>query len=345
MQKIFTPLFKIIATKYIRNTLDRGDHELLKELIEVAEEDKNAFTTYHSRPISSSSIGTQSDKVANQKQFAIVIQGQIIKENDFTLETVKIYKKHFSDALIILSTWEDEPLAIIKRFEGLGITILLNEKPDYTGTSNINLQIVSSRNGMRKARELGAEYALKTRTDQRIYAPNVADYLYNITEVFPVRGGYNQKKRIVGMSLNTFKYRMYGLSDMLIYGHIDDMMLYWDVSLDQRVFTAEEAEESGSTLRKFAMWRVCEVYLTTEFLIKVGRTLGWSLKDSWEAFADHFCIVDKEQLDIFWAKPPRLEYKWLSYTGMVKFQEITFREWLNIYNNLARKEISETVLD
>jgi hypothetical protein len=169
--------------------------------------------------------------------------------------------------------------------------------------------------------------------------------LYNITEVFPVREGYNQKKRIVGMSLNTFKYRMYGLSDMLIYGHIDDMMLYWDVSLDQRVFNAEETEAAVSSQRKFAMWRVCEVYLATEFLIKVGRTLGWSLKDSWEAFADHFCIIDKEQLDIFWVKPPRLEYKWLSYTGMVKFQEITFREWLNIYSNLTHKEISETFMD
>jgi len=338
-------LFRAIASKFTRNTLGRGNHEFLKEFIEGAKASKRVFATYHLRPMSSSSVGTQSDKVANQKKLAIIIQGPIIKENDFTLETVKIYKKHFSDALIILSTWEDEDSAIVKQFEELGITILLNEKPDYTGTSNINLQIVSSRNGMRKARELGAEYALKTRTDQRIYAPNVADYLYNITEVFPVREGYSQKKRIVGMSLNTFKYRMYGLSDMLIYGHIDDMMLYWDVSLDQRVFTAEDAEESGSTLRKFAMWRVCEVYLTTEFLIKVGRTLGWSLKDSWEAFADHFCIVDKEQLDIFWAKPPRLEYKWLSYTGLVKFQEITFREWLNIYSNLAHKEISETVLD
>lgn len=256
MRKIFTSLFKTMATKYIRNAMGTGDDELLKELIEVAEENKRVFATYHSRPMNSSSVGTQSDKVANQKQLAIVIQGPITRENDFTLETVKIYKKHFSDAIIILSTWEDALPVIIKQFEKLGIPVLLNKKPDYAGISNINFQIVSSRNGIRKARELGAEYALKLRTDQRIYAPNVADYLYNITEVFPVREGYSQKKRIVGMSLNTFKYRMYGLSDMLIYGHIDDMMLYWDVSLDQRVFNAEEIEEFGSSLRKFAMWRI-----------------------------------------------------------------------------------------
>ena len=345
MRKIFTSLFKAIATKFIRNVLGQGDHELLKELIEVAEENKKVFATYHSRPMNSSSVGTQSDKVADQKQLAIVIQGPITRENDFTLETVKIYKKHFSDAFIILSTWEDELPVIIKQFEELGVSVLLNKKPDYAGISNINFQIVSSRNGIRKAREFGAEYVLKTRTDQRIYAPNVADYLYNITEVFPVREGYSQKKRIVGMSLNTFKYRMYGLSDMLIYGHIDDMILYWDVSLDQRVFNAEEIEESGSSLRKFAMWRICEVYLATEFLIKAGRKLGWSIEDSWEAFADHFCIIDKEQLDIFWMKPYRLEYRWLSYTGMVKFQEITFREWLNIYSNLDSIKISEAVLD
>ncbi|MBU0614332.1 hypothetical protein KJ766_03585, partial [Patescibacteria group bacterium] len=195
-----------------------------------------------------------------------------------------------------------------------------------------------------KAQELGVEYAFKTRTDPRIYAPNVADYLYNITEVFPVRAGYSQKKRIVGVSLNTFKYRMYGLSDMLIYGHIDDMILYWNAEFDQREFGVEKIKEDHTSLRDFARWRVCEVYLATEFLLKVGRNFEWTLKDSWEVFADHFCVVDKEQLDLFWPKYNRLEYRFV-YTEEVKFQELTFREWLNIYNNMDNKKISESILD
>jgi hypothetical protein len=320
---------------------------LLRDLIEVVGEREKLFNTYHSRPMNSASVCTRSDEVRNQKRLGIVIQGPIIGENDFTLETVKIYKKHFSDALIILSTWEDEDSAAVMRFEELGISVILNEKPNYSGTSNINFQIVSAASGIRKAHELGVEYVLKTRTDQRIYAPNVADYLYNITETFPVSPRYEtQRRRIVCISLNTFKYRMYGLSDMLSYGHIDDMLLYWNVDCDNRVFDDEEIQKGSSSLRNFALWRVCEVYLATEFLQKVGRNLEWTLKDSWGAFADHFCIVDKEQLDLFWPKYNRQEYRWLDYTGRINHQEMTFREWFNIYSNLTHKKIpGDNILD
>ena len=345
MGKIITTLFKAIW-KFVRKILGPRGHGLLRDLIEVVEKDEKAFITYHSRPMSSASVCTRSDEVSNQKRLGIVIQGPIISENDFTLETVKIYKKHFNDPPIILSTWSDEDAAAVKRFEQLNVSVILNTKPEYSGTSNINLQIVSAGSGVRKAQELGAEYALKTRTDQRIYASNLADYLYNITEVFPVNRSYEkQRKRIVGVNLNTFKYRMYGLSDMLLFGHIDDMLLYWNVALDERVFSDDEMLKASTSLRTFALWRVCEVYLATEFLQKVGRKLEWSLKDSWEAFADHFCVVDKEQLDLFWPKYNRFEYRWLGYAEKINSEEMNFREWLNIYNNLGNKTILENVLD
>lgn len=326
--------------------MGRRGEGLLRDLLEAVEDDEKAFVTYHSRPMNSSSVGNQSDEVKNQRRLAIVIQGPIISKNDFTLETVKIYKKHFSIAFIILSTWSDEDVAVIGRFKELDVSVILNEKPAYANASNINFQIVSTRSGIKKAQELGAEYVLKTRTDQRMYAPNIADYLYNITETFPVKSGYGrQRKRIVGVSLNTFKYRMYGLSDMLIYGHIDDILLYWDVALDERRFSNEDIRKASVSLRGFALWRVCEVYLATEFLQKVGRKLEWSLADSWGVFRDHFCVVDKEQLDLFWPKYNRREYRWLGYAEIANSQEMTFREWLNIYSNLGNKQIPEEMLE
>ncbi|MCK4809722.1 MAG: hypothetical protein KAS99_02150 [Candidatus Omnitrophica bacterium] len=345
LRKTITTLFKAIWG-FIRKALGSRGHGLLRDLIEVVEENAKVFITYHSRPMDSASVCTKRDDVRNQKRLAIIIQGPIVCKNDFTLETVRIYKEHYSNALIILSTWEDENSDAVKRFEELDVSVILNKKPDYSGISNINFQIVSAGSGIRKAQELGVEYALKTRTDQRIYAPNVADYLSNIVEVFPVSRGYErQRKRIVGVSLNTFKYRMYGLSDMMIYGYIDDMLLYWNAVLDQRKFSDEETQKASTSLRNFALWRVCEVYLSTEFLLKVGRKLEWTLKDSWEAFADHFCIIDREQLDLFWPKYNRFEYRWLGYTEKINSEEMNFREWLNIYNNLGNKNIRENILD
>ncbi len=345
MRKIIVALFGTLW-RCVRKILGRRGEGLLKDLLEAVEDGEKAFISYHSRPMNSSSVSTQSDEVKNQRRLAIVIQGPIISKNDFTLETVKIYKKHFGNAFIVLSTWSDEDAVAIRRFEESGVSVVLNAKPAYAGTSNINFQIVSANNGMKKAQAFGVEYVLKTRTDQRMYASNIADYLFNITEAFSVGRGYaRQKKRIVGVSLNTFKYRMYGLSDMLIYGHIDDMALYWNAALDERKFSDEDIRKATASLRNFALWRVCEVYLATEFLRKVGRTLEWTLKDSWMAFADHFCVVDREQLDLFWIKYNRLEYRWLAYTGVNSSQEMTFREWLNIYGNLDNKSIPEKILD
>jgi len=111
------------------------------------------------------------------------------------------------------------------------------------------------------------------------------------------------------------------------------MWMYWNVELDKRTFTEDEIKEAGVSIESFARWRVCEVYLATEFLAKVGRTLNWTLEDSLSVFADNFCVVDCEQLDLFWNKYTQREFRWLNYDGSHDFQQLNFREWLNNYCN------------
>jgi hypothetical protein len=307
--------------------------------------DTGTYDTLCSRPQSAAQVTTINDSLIQKSKLAVILQGQIILEKDFTLETLKIYKSTFKDHILILSTWEGEDAATIDAARKMGVHCCINPKPKYFGVSNINLQIVSSGAGVRKAHELGAEYALKSRTDQRIYAPDVAEYLHNLLESFPVKGNFpKQKKRIVCVSMNTFKYRMYGLSDMTIYGHIDDMLLYWDISLDERVFPQEE-KDRPNTLASFAKWRVCEVYLATEFLKRIDRKIEWTLADSWLAYVENFCVIDKEQLDLFWPKYGRAEYRWRSYQQNYRTQEMTFRDWFNIYRGLENRKIFEQLLE
>lgn len=323
-----------------------GNNRLL-ELIADTLEKENSFITYHFRPKMAKAAKIQSDADGTDiNPLAIVIQGPIIHKDNFTLETIKIYQQNFGRAKIILSTWDDESPASLRQIEDIGIIVILNQKPVYSGISNINLQITSTRSGMQKAKDFGAMYALKTRTDQRMYAPNLANLFYDITEIFPIKGNWpKQTKRIVGCGLNTFKYRMYGISDMVIYGHINDMLLYWDADIDERYFDEQQKLEAGSSLRSFAMWRVCEVYLATEFLLKVGRELKWTLQDSWEAFADHFCVIEKEQLDFYWPKYNHAEYRWRAYNGDLRMQELSFGDWLNLYTSIKTKIVSESILD
>lgn len=334
---------KIFYKNLFRFFKANHSHALLTRVFKIIE--RKEFFTFHARPRKADQIGVVNDGLLKEVRLAVVLQGPIVIEKNFTLETLKIYQKIFKGHELILSTWEGGDEEVLSQVKKLGVHCLVNKKPDYFGVSNINLQIVSSRSGVKKAKELGAEYVLKTRTDQRMYAPNIAEYLYNVTEVFPVRNcNLRQKKRIVGVSLNTFKYRMYGLSDMLTYGHVDDMLLYWGVEEDMRVFDDEQRKEAAKSLDSFAKWRVCEVYLATEFLRKIDHEILWTLEDSWQVFSDYFCVVDKEQLDLFWPKYGRREYRWLDYTGKINFQELNFREWLNIYANLDNKIIQENFL-
>lgn len=315
-------------------------------LIESIQSHISLYITYRLRPKSTSIVHFSSNHITLPK-LAVVIQGPVITKDDFTLETVKLYKQLYPNAMLILSTWDDCSPDDINLFYQLDIHILLNAKPVYAGESNINLQIATSKAGIKKAQELGAEYVMKTRTDQRMYAPNIAQFFFDLLNQFPLKECIKkQRKRIIGVSLNTFKYRMYGLSDMLIYGHIDDMLLFWNIPLDNRIFTEKEREEATASLRNFANLRICEVYLVTEFLIRIDQKLEWTLENSWGKYADHFCIVDKELLDLYWNKYGSMEDRWIDYNKATNiFEELNFREWFNLYCNSNQIKPLEEILD
>ena len=336
---VFGNLFTLIGLK--------RSISFLELLLSTMQHSTKTFITYHQRPIKTNSIQTKSQLEPDLPQLAIIIQGPIMTKHEFTFETIKLYKQHFPNAIIILSTWGDEPKEALTKIEKLEIIILLNTKPQYAGISHINYQIVSSKEGIKKAKKLGAEYVIKTRTDQRMYATNIEQFLFNILNTFPLNASVKkQKKRLIGLSLNTFKYRMYGMSDMFTYGHIDDMLLYWDIPLDTREFNEKDKEKARMSLRNFAEWRVCEVFLTTEFLKNIEKPIKWTLRDSWGVFADHFCIIDKESLGMFWNKYGLEEYRWKKYDKSINiFEEMNFENWLNIYNIKNENDVREEILD
>jgi len=318
---------------------------LFEIVIEKVQKSSNYFITYNKRPILPIS---NFNKISNTNiHFAIVVQGPIVKNNSFTFETLNLYRNNYPNAIIILSTWEDEGKEVKVWEKALGIIVLYNSKPSIMGFSNINLQIISTKNGIKKAKELGAEYVIKTRTDQRFYVDNVDQYFINILENFPLKSSSSrQQKRIIGLSLNTFKYRMYGLSDMFIFGHISDMLLYWDIPLDERTFNKNEIEKFNKTLRTYANWRICEVYLMTEFLNKTNHNLLWTIEDSWKVFSNQFCIIDSNSIDLYWGKYTFLENRWISYDDKVnQYEEFSFKDWLNLYTNFSSIQVPEHYLD
>lgn len=328
--------------KYFRSFLSKIiDYALSCQLVDLSqlhlniikqlENKESVFITEHKRPKDSGAFNIKPQSSNSKSLTAIVLQGPILTTDDFTYQTLLFYAKNFKDSILIVSTWSDEDSALINKLKTTGAIVIQSDKPSIAGNANINYQIVTSINGILKAKEMGAAYVMKTRTDQRIYGLNVTGYFLNLIELYPLKNITVQKSRLIVPNINTFLYRMYGVTDMLMFGDIDDMILYWDADIDERIIPESNYVY---TVKEFANLRVSEIYLCTEFLKKTDKIIQWNLKDSWTVFAENFCVIDYQSIDLYWPKySPHTEFRDRYYFANNTHQLITFNDWLSLYLN------------
>ena len=291
----------------------------------VAEALTGTLITYHIRPSTAKRISAVSGHYAYPRS-AIVIQGPVVVNNNFTLETIRIYKKYFPEAIIILSTWDDTDKIVCEQIAQEGIEIILNRKPDGCSYKHINFQIVSSRAGVVRAKSLDARYILKTRTDQRFYNPHLLAYLYHALEAFPLVSQTRQQKRLIFSSESQQSHcRLYQASDIMIFGHADDMDIYWQAPMVQEPLRGKI--------------NTPEQYLMTEFLKQMGHTPACTIEDSDRVFANYCIIVDLPMLDFYFFKYERhREYKHvLPRRDGREAHNLLFLEWLGLYADSIKR--------
>ena len=122
---------------------------------------KIIFLSIIHKPKKSKHINIISTSKNLENEFAIILQGPIDNEENFTLETIRIYKKIFPNARIILSTWENENINQIRLIQKENIDLIQNKIPRNSGTGNINLQLKSTSAGIELAKSEGIKYTLK----------------------------------------------------------------------------------------------------------------------------------------------------------------------------------------
>lgn len=305
---------------------------------------QDVYMTLHRRPRSPASTRTRALFPPPAERQAIVVQGPLVEQHSLTLQALALYRRHFPEALVVFSTWDGLDKQHADAIEKAGVHLTTQPRPIIAGPQNINLQLASTVRGLELARSLGARFAVKTRSDQIIYSPDALTALHSLCVAFPLgpdTGG--QKHRLVGCSLNTFIYRMYGMGDMLLYGDIEDMLAYWGAPHDTRPI---EPSPPRDTFRTFCRRRICEVYLMTEFLTRVGRPVRWTLDDSLDAIARHFCVIDQETLDVYWPKyAPRAEHRYREYQFSSTGRTVTFSDWLALHQGARLGAAFEAVLD
>mgnify|MGYP001244747826 FL=1 len=96
-------------------------------------------------------------------EFGILLQGRV---SSWTNDIINEYKKNFPNAEIVFSTWKNENV------DGINCKVIQSEKPSptYPHPSNINLQIIGSREGLKA---MSSEVILKCRSDIFIHNKNI----------------------------------------------------------------------------------------------------------------------------------------------------------------------------
>ncbi|MCR5083219.1 MAG: WavE lipopolysaccharide synthesis family protein [Parasporobacterium sp.] len=312
-------LLKFGQSKYGINFADVSQE--LEEKCGDLTKTSNYFVTYNLlddssiddvmlRKKSESAIIREKNYNEANKITAIIVQGPIIYKGDFTYITLKMYKLIFPDATIILSTWKsEEQNEGFERFKKLGIDIVLSDTPEMKGVLNLNFQLISTNAGLKRAKELGLEYALKTRTDFRIYAEDAISYVNNLTRRFPSKTPAKARITVLPPIADVPYY----IPDFIFYGTVDDLLEMWT---DETLFPNESINENP------------EMKLISRYLKKIGCYIESPMEDIskyMDLISKVFIVVDESAYKYVWDK--------YTYEGSVKYAERENRfnatDWFN----------------
>jgi hypothetical protein len=290
----------------------------------------DSYLTFHLRP---KKIGNynliSTDSV--EKKCAIIIQGQIGSVYGFLCETLKIYNKIFPDTLIIISTWDNENKEKISQLNSKNIHVIFNETLKYKSPGNTDNQIITTYNALSFAKSKGIEYCIKQRADFRINKNNIKSYLISLIKNFPI----NQKNeliknRIIITSLGTYKYRLFSASDFFLFGHIDDLINYFDKEsyiegINKYDFGSVPCFQNDTPV-------ISEIFLCARYLKKIEKKLEWSLDQWWLSLEKFYCVIDASSLDLFWLKYDwEYEHRFTKNYSNHLSRSVEFSDWLTLY--------------
>lgn len=288
------------------------------------------YLTFHLRPKKFNNYNLVStDNI--EKKYAVIIQGQIGSMYGFLSETLKIYNKIFPDTLIIISTWDSENKEKISKLKNKNIHIIFNESLHYKSPGNTDHQIISTYNALSFAKSRGIEYCIKQRADFRVNKNNVKTYLMSLINNFPLQEKNELiKNRIIITSLGTFKYRLFSASDFFLFGHIDDLIKYFDKesyieSISKYNFGKIPCFQNDTPV-------ISEIFLCARYLKKIENNLEWNLDQWWLSLEKFYCVIDASSLDLFWLKYDwEYEHRFTKNYSNNFSRSVEFSDWLTLY--------------
>jgi hypothetical protein len=249
-------------------------------------------------------------------EWGIVIHGKIRDENHFKYlnETIEILTRNLIKPNIFISVYDDKFYERIIETHGTKIQIEscldAGELPDPYPKSLLQ-QTRSFYDGAKRAQKKGLKNVVKLRVDQRIRNQNAINYFSFMLKNYGLSQG-ERTNRVFSTSFNTFLNRPLGMSDMLMFSTVENMLEYWKpfTSKEYLDFTLKLNDEYPDHI--WNSFSIPEIWLAARYMTQKGL----SLKSPWDINY------------LFWSK----------YAGVVN-SDFIGHEWIKsdkwIHNNLV----------
>lgn len=295
---------------------------------------------------------------------AIVIQGPIAYENNYTAITSGFYRQWYPEAPIIISTWNNEATPDFKDFCARNSIVLLeNDPPSNPGIMNVNFQLESSFRGVEYVQKnTSARYVLKCRTDQRINKTDFLVYFRNLLRAFSPNGD-KTRARILQMSSFLINWIPFYNSDMLTFGTVHDVLKIYSIPhqtreqmmhayhIEKRIYKIfdilhERVRKSKSFFKTFLQYRKFNIaidkfappeifIMKTYYKRHIGDYQPSEVIETFRRFVrDYIILVDAETILIDWKKYIDKDFN-THYPSYYFINRIGLNasSWLDIYLN------------
>lgn len=168
------------------------------------------------------------------KNVGIVFQGPVLKKDSFTIESILQLRRLYPDIVIVLSTWEGSLSSEEKDILRMNSCHIIESKPygeEYKGQGekigHINNQILSSRIGINYLYNNRIEYAMKIRSDLRIYRKDFIPYLLNIDKLYKTNDN-----KVISVAFSNSLYNVpFHLSDFIWFGRTDELKRMYSIKI------------------------------------------------------------------------------------------------------------------
>ena len=288
---------------------------------------KRNYLSHTVRPKYADDVYQISTNDDSENRFGIILQGPV-GDKKFLIETIKLYSKIFPNCKVVLSTWENDDIKGVSDFNK-NLHIIQSTLPSKSGTGNINLQLKSTSAAINFLKKSNIDYVIKSRTDCRIYKPNTLPYLLSLFKNFPKKEN-GKSSRIFATGIGTSKYKVYGLSDIFLFGRTNDLDLYFKYEEEEKILS-NYGFNNKKIIKGTALINPC--LLCARYLRNLNIELEWSLEHWWMSLKDHFGIIDADSIDLFWLKHNwEFEKRLVRNYSFKASRAVEFSDWLSLYS-------------